>query len=391
MADLLFRTILAAVTLCGVVYWLLTILCIRKFAARNRAMARGNAGPVSILKPLCGLDPHAYENLRSHCLQDYPDFEIIFGVKDPEDPIVPTVERLMREFPKIPMRLVVCRKVLGMNFKVSNLIQMLAQAKHPTIVINDSDIRVPLDYLQCVAGPLRDSTVGLVTCLYRGIASTSIGSRLESLAIESDFIPGVVFASQLEGGVHFALGSTLAVRRDVLDAIGGLPAIVDYLADDYELGYRISKQGFKVVIADSVVDHQLPDHSIGGFFQHQLRWGRTVRSARPGGYAGYVFTFSIPWSLAAVLVFRGSPAGWALIAAALLIRTVATLAHRHVVLRRPRASENIWLLPIRDCVAMVVWAACYAGRRVVWRGNTFELSHGKLRPLEARSMTARLS
>ena len=385
------RAIVIAAASSAITYWFLTLFCIRRFAGSIGGAASGVAGPISILKPLCGVDPHAYENLRSHCLQDYPDFEIVFGVQDPEDPIVPTVERLMREFPKMSMRLVVCREVLGMNFKVSNLIQMLAQAKHPIIVINDSDIRVAQDYLRRVAGPLRDATVGLVTCLYRGIASPSLGSRLESLAIETDFIPGVVFASQLEGGVHFALGSTLAFRRDTLEMIGGLQTVVDYLADDYQLGYRISKGGLKVVIADCVVDHYLPHYSLGGFFQHQLRWGRTVRSARPGGYAGYVLTFAIPWSLAALLVLIGSFAGWALIGAALLIRVLATLLYRSIVLRRPHVLEDVWLLPIRDCVALVVWAACYAGRRVVWRGNTFELSHGKLRPLEARSMTARFS
>jgi ceramide glucosyltransferase len=375
------RTIAVTATACGFGYWLLTLWCARRFITQTQYRSPAPfTPPVSILKPLCGLDPEAYDNLSSHCRQDYPNFEIIFGVRDPQDPVVPAVQQLMQEFPHVTMRLVFCPQTMGMNFKVSNLIQMLPEARHAYIVINDSDIRVPSDYLRRVIEPLANRSVGMVTCLYRGIASDTLGSKLESLAIGADFIPGVLAARSLEKGVNFALGSTLAFPRRALNAVGGLEAVVDHLADDYELGHRISRSGFKVVIAPCVVDHHLPPYTMPAFFQHQLRWGRTVRDARPGGYAGLVFTFVIPWSLMALVASGGDVAEWMLLGAALLLRVIVSLGFGLPVLKDRRMVRNLWLIPIRDILAVAVWIACYMGKRVVWRGNTFELANGKLRP-----------
>src|SRR5205823_4438603 len=207
----------------GIAYCFLAFWTTVKFHFHNRKTPAGDfTPPVSILKPLCGLDPHGYESLRSHCIQDYPDYEIIFGVAAPDDPAVAAVERLITEFPELSMRLVVCSNVFGMNFKVSNLLQMLPEARHPYLVINDSDIGVPSDYLRHVIGPMEDRSIGIVTCLYRGIPAQSLGSRLESLTIECEFIPGVLLARRLEKGIRFAMGSTMAFHRDVLELIGGL-------------------------------------------------------------------------------------------------------------------------------------------------------------------------
>jgi ceramide glucosyltransferase len=375
------RPIAVTATLCGIGYWCLSLwFAGRLLASKQIRTQRTFTPPVSILKPLCGVEPQAYENLRSHCIQDYPSYEIIFGVRDSNDPIVPIVRRLMKEFGGVSMRLVVCPKTLGMNFKVSNLIQMLPEASHSYLVINDSDISVPSDYLSRVIGPLQDPAVGMVTCLYSGISSGTLGSRLESLAIESDFVPGILSARQLEGGVYFALGSTMAFPRKALDAIGGLQTLVDYLADDYELGHRISQSGFRVVLADCVVNHHLPAYSLSAFFQHQLRWGRTVRDARPGGYAGLLFTFVLPWSIVALVVSGGGALERTLLACALIIRAAVTVVLGSVVLKDKQVWANLWLTPIRDFVAVVVWVACYMGRRVVWRGNAFKLAKGRLRP-----------
>src|SRR6059036_1629269 len=269
----------------GLAYCFLAFWTTVKFHLHNRKRPAGDFTPlVSILKPLCGLDPHGYESLRTHCIQDYPNYEIVFGVAAPDDPAVTAVEQLMSEFPKLSIRLVVCSNIFGMNFKISNLLQMLPEARHEYLVINDSDIGVPRDYLRKVVGPLQDRVIGIVTCLYRGVASRSIGSRLEMMGIESDFIPGILFAKQLEKGIRFAMGSTIAFHRDVLERVGGLASIADYLADDYELGRRVSSAGLRVELADCIVEHYLPQDSWSGFFQHQLRWARTLRSCRPEGY-----------------------------------------------------------------------------------------------------------
>ncbi|MFZ0807663.1 MAG: glycosyltransferase, partial [Candidatus Sulfotelmatobacter sp.] len=262
-------------------YYLLCMLGAMAFLRKREAGLGARSSPaqlpVSILKPLKGVDPDIYESFRSHCLQDYPEYEIIFGVSDANDRAVASVLRLQQEFPDHAIRLVVCEKILGTNVKVSNLAQMLPQARYENLVVNDSDIRVERDYLACVNAPLADERVGMVTCLYRGIAASTVGSQLESLGISADFIPGVLAARQLEGGIRFALGSTLAFRRTDLSRIGGFESILDFLADDYELGKRIADLGLKVQLSGVVVETHLPAYSMHGFLSHQLRWARGVR------------------------------------------------------------------------------------------------------------------
>jgi ceramide glucosyltransferase len=325
------------------------------------------------------MDPHAYQSLRSHCAQDYPEFEIIFGVADSNDDIIPAVRRLIAEFPLIPITLVHCPQRLGSNLKVSNLIQMLPCAKHEFLVINDSDIEVPEDYLRRIIAPLENSTVGLVTCLFRAVAGRSLGSRLEALGISSDFVPGILCARRMEGGIRFALGSTLAFSRQALEKIGGLTPLADFLADDYQLGYRMYQAGFRIEFADCIVDHYLPEYSFGAFLQHQLRWARTVRASRPAGYAGLVFSMVLPWSLLAIFLMPTAILPWVLFALAMILRYAVWFATRGSVLHDARGNRDAWLLPIRDLISLAVWFFSYMGRKVVWRGRRFELLKGKLR------------
>jgi ceramide glucosyltransferase len=325
------------------------------------------------------MDPHAFESLRSHCAQDYPAFEIIFGVSDPGDESIPAVHKLIRDFPHVTIKLVNCPQRLGSNLKISNLIQMIPSAQYEFLIINDSDIEVPTDYLKQVIAPLEKPSIGMVTCLYRGIAGSTVGSKLESLGISSDFIPGVLCARILDRGVRFGLGSTLAFSRRTLEIIGGLPPLADFLADDYQLGYRISKANLSVQVASCIVDHHLPPYSFPAFFQHQLRWARAMRTSRPGGYTGLIFTFAIPWSILALLLMPGSATAWLCFGAAVLLRYAVWISVQARVLRSPRVLADFWLLPIRDVIALVVWIACYGGHQVVWRGKRFFLVNGKLR------------
>ena len=228
-------------TCTSVAYYLLCLWSASKFFRERRSVSVGATSgvlPVSILKPLKGVDPGMYESLRSQCQQDYPEYEIIFGVNESADPAVELVKQLQAEFPQRAIRLKVCSDNLGANIKVSNLVQMMKEARYENIIVSDSDIRVEPDYLRRVVGPLGDPKIGLVTCLYRGVPASTLGSRLESLGISTDFVPGVLVARQIENGIRFGLGSTLAFRRRDLKAIGGFEAIADYLADDYELGKR---------------------------------------------------------------------------------------------------------------------------------------------------------
>src|SRR6266849_2065174 len=338
--------------------------------------------PVSILKPLKGTDPEMYESLRGHCLQDYPEYEIIFGVNDPTDPSRHLVERLKSEFPQLSIRWMVCAKNLGANIKVSNLTQMLVEAKYDRVLVNDSDIRVPLDYLRRVMAPLADPQVGLVTCLYRGVPGGTLGSRLESIGISTDFSAGVLAARDLEGGLRFGLGSTLAFRRSDLEAIGGFEGLVDYLADDYEVGRRIAEHGLKVKLSDVVVETYLPAYTQRQFVDHQLRWGRTVRDSRRWGYLGLVLTFGLPWAVLAgwlsLFLGHGVLAVWALLVAVTSLRVAVALLVGWSVLRDRQVLPLLPLLPLRDLVALLVWIASLAGHKVVWRGDSFMLKDGRL-------------
>jgi ceramide glucosyltransferase len=342
------------------------------------------APPVSILKPLRGVDPGMYEAFRSHCLQDYPDFEFIFGVADAADPAVALVEQLQREFPQRRIKLVITPLVLGTNLKVSNLVQMLPHTGYDHLLVNDSDIRVAPDYLRRIMAPFADAKVGLVTSLYRGAASNTLGSKLEAVGISTDFTAGVLAARQLEG-VRFALGSTLAFPRRSLDAIGGFEPIVDYLADDFELGNRIANQGREVIMSDVVVDTHLPAYDFGSYWDHQLRWARSTRDARKWGYLGVALTFGLPWALLA-FAFSGA-AAWAgvLLAVTFVVRIVMALLAGKRVLHDPQIPGDLWLLPLRDVLALIIWASSYAGHTIAWRGSLFILKNGKLKSVEAKS------
>jgi ceramide glucosyltransferase len=374
----------AAITVSSMGYCALCIWAARRYASESRLPAAEIADllPVSILKPLKGTDPEMYESFRSHCVQEYPTYEILFGLRDANDPAAALVEKLRQEFPRQSIRLVLCEKNLGANGKVSSLAQLAAAARFDVLLVNDSDIRVAPDYLRTVITELHSPGTGLVTCLYRGVPANTLASRLESLGISTDFVPGVLAAKQIEGGLHFGLGSTLAFRRQELEQIGGFESIVDYLADDYELGKRIAGRGLNVVLSSSVVETFLPAYGLSGFFSHQLRWARTIRASRPGGYAGLLFTYTLPWATVCLLFGRGAVWAWALLASAALLRLTSAWASAGPVLKDASAVWSLWLLPVRDFLSPLVWIAGMFGSKIVWRGQKFELENGKLKRAE---------
>jgi ceramide glucosyltransferase len=382
MLILIIKTAAVLGALSSLGYYAVSLWASRWFFQKSRSAKPGHFTPsVSILKPLCGADPNAYESLRSHCTQDYPDYEIVFGVNDPEDAAIPIVERLIREFPERRIQLVVCRKVLGSNYKISNLIQMSPLATHEYLLVNDSDIAVHPRYLRDVMNEFEHSRTGMTTCLYRGVAGQTLGARLEALGISTDFIPGVLTARQVEGGIHFALGSTLAFRREALNAAGGFESVVDYLGDDYELGKRIADAGWTIAIAPCVVEHYLPDYSFRDYIRHQLRWNRNIRDSRPKGFIGLVLTFGLPWAILAVVAAPHSPWVWGLFGVTLAARFALAFVVGTGVLHDRRLLSDFWLVPIRDLIAVALWAGSLTGRTIVWRGNQFALENGKLRPL----------
>ena len=370
---------LVLLTLCGLAFSVLALWSARHFLrSRKQVPGADPLPPVSILKPLKGADASTYSALRSHCLQDYGQYEILFGVNDESDEAVPLVHRLMAEFPRLDIRLIVCSQVFGTNRKVSNLIHLLRESRYAHVVVNDGDITVTPNYLRSVMSEFRNPETGMVTCLYRGKPEGTLGSRLEALGIASDFIPGVLTANFLEGSLRFGLGSTLAMSRAALDKIGGFTPVVDYLADDYQLGERISAAGFRVALADEIVETHVPPYSFAAFWQHQLRWARTMRVSRPAGYLGVGLTFGLPWSILLLLLAPQHWWSWLLLIAMLLIRVAVALFVGQQVLGDAYVSRNIWVLPLRDLLGLAIWVWSFAGNEVTWRGETFHLNEGKL-------------
>ncbi len=363
---------------CGTAYFLLSQWAAQRFQREHGGGPdKSFTPPVSILKSLKGLDAHMYPAFRSHCLLDYPEYEVIFGVSDPGDPALSLVEKLREEFPERTVQVVHCPQALGSNGKVSNLAQMLPHAGYEHIVINDSDIVVERNYLQGVMAPFRDRPVGMVTTLYRGVAGNTLGSKLEALGLR-DFAGGVLLARVLEGGIHFALGATIATTKSVLRQIGGFESVVDFLADDYELGARAAAAGNRIELANVVVETALPDYSFRDFWIHQIRWARTVKDRRPLPYFGMVVTCGLAWAILAVALSPRAWWSWLILAAVGVARLSSALVISRRVLRVPRAMRDLWLLPLRDAVALATWVASYCGNRIEWRGLQFRLRNGKL-------------
>jgi ceramide glucosyltransferase len=383
-----------ALAVAGMGYFLASLAAARSFLRERRAPRPQFAPGVSILKSLKGIDPGMMDAFRSHCRQNYVgEFELLFGVGSLDDPAAAAVTALKAEFPELAVRLVECPERLGTNGKVSTLAQLARHARYDILLINDSDITVGPHYLErvasCFAFPpfpqqdaermgQRKAPVGLVTALYRGRAHGTLASRLEALGIATDFIPGVLLSKLLEGGMHYGLGSTLAVRREAIEKTGGLLGLVNQLADDYEMGARVARAGYRVALSPEVVETSVPAYGWRGFVDHQLRWLRTVRDARPAGYIGLIFTHGLAWALLNVLASGLSPVSLWLLGLSFFLRLAQAMTVGAAVLGDHEVLPNLWLLPIRDVVAMGLWVAGFAGDTIVWRGERFALKNGKL-------------
>ncbi len=370
----------ALLTASGIAYGALALLGARAFERDAKKRAASEFAPgVSILKPVKGVDPRMYGGFVSHCRQQYAgEIELVFGVRSLEDAAVADVARLRVEHPNVSIRLVECPLVLGSNGKVSSLAQILPEARFEHIVVNDSDIAVSPEYLAKVMAPFADEAVGLVTVPYIGVAAKSLWSKLEALGISTDFMAGVLTARKLEGGIRFGLGSTLATTKTALAKIGGFAALVDQLADDYELGARLAAAGYRVELVHEVVATTVPAYTLRGFCEHQLRWARSTRDSRRAGYVGLGVTYVLPWALACVVASGGALWSLSVLSLALLVRVSVALTVGVGILRDGQVLRDIWLLPLRDCFGLFFWAWSYAGNTIVWRGERFRLKHGRL-------------
>jgi ceramide glucosyltransferase len=381
--SLVVEVVAVLLTASGIAYSLLALLGARSFEHDARTAAKrdvqGFAPAISILKPVKGVDPRMYAGFVSHCVQQYAgEFELLFGVSSLDDPAVAEIARLRIEYPEISIRLVECPERLGTNGKVSNLAQMLPHASFEYIVVNDSDILVSPQYLARIVAPFMQEKTGLVTAPYIGRAEGTLWSRLEALGISTDFMAGVLTARRLEGGIRFGLGSTLATTRTALTSIGGFEALVEQLADDYEMGARLARAGYDVKLVHEVVATTVPAYTLRGYCEHQLRWSRSTRDSRRAGYFGLGVTYVLPWALTAVIASGGALWSFSLFSLALLVRVAVALTVGVGILRDGQVLRDLILLPLRDCFGLFFWAWSYASDVVVWRGELFRLRRGRL-------------
>ncbi len=356
-------------------YVAVAIMGVLRFGLKLRSAPKSDGlAPVTLLKPLCGMEPGLADNLRSFCNQDYETFQIVFGVRDRKDPAVPVIKDIIEGFPQLDLSLVVDDRIIGTNYKVSNLANMMSAAKHDIVVVSDSDMRVRRDYLKIVTAPFADDNVGATTCLYSGSASDGMPSKLGAMYINDWFLPSALLPTMFVP-LNYCFGATMAVRRGVLEGMGGFDALADYLADDYMLGQFVADQGYRIALAPYVVDNVISEPDLKGLFQHELRWARTIRSVQPVGYTLSFITELLPLSLLAALpvsLFTGS----ALPAVAIICCALGMRAAMHYAVSYAVPGNTLfapWLIPVRDLISTAVRIVSYFSSRVLWRESAFEI------------------
>lgn len=361
-------------------YYVCVVAAARSFFRRPDGRKCGFTPPVSVLKPVHGLDPEAYENFASFCRQDYPEYEVLFAVSGEQDPGAAHIRELIANFPRLPIRLLVVERRPGSNDKVNKLCALARAARHKFLIVSDADIRVGPGYLRSVAAPFRDPQVGATTSLFTGIPLPSLWPELEAISISTDFMPAVLVARQFEG-VRFALGATIGIRRACLEEIGGFEALMDEAADDYAIGSRIAARGHRVELVEASVRTWCCLENVGDFFIQRLRWSIMARQSRPLGYLGLIFTQGLPWTILAAWV---APTRWlaaSFVAGYLILRMAVVWEVGVRGLHDDLLKRRWWLAPGWDAFAFVLWLGSLVWNRVRWRGEIYRVSGGRLIPL----------
>src|SRR6267143_1955521 len=333
--------------------------------------------PASILKPVRGLDREAYENFASFCRLDYPEYEILFCVLGPEDPAVPVIEKLQRDFPKCRIRLLVGAPAIGASGKVNKLCRLVQEASYDLLVISDSDVRVEPNYLLDVAASFADPKVGAVTVFFRSLTGGSLGATLDAAGSAVEFAASALLARRLEG-IHFTLGATMATTKQRLAEIGGFEALANHYVDDYELGRRITGQGYRIELARTPVYMVYPREGLLQFLRHELRWSIGLRNVRPGGHAAIGFTFGLPWTILAAVAAPSTAVATLYVLAYLVLRSAVYLTVGVWGLQDAVVKRNWWLAPWRDLANFGVWVASFFSNRICWRGLEFRVKKGLL-------------
>jgi ceramide glucosyltransferase len=369
------RPLLFALCATSTIFYLGAVIAARDLLGRSRGRpAPGPEPPISVLKPLRGIDRDALANFASFCDQDYGSWEILFGAEDEDEPGLAAARQVARDHPEVDIRFIVERGASGANPKVRTVGNLAHYAKYPLLLISDSDIHVGPTHLRRMVEPLRDPSIGVVTCLYRTHAEGLLG-RIDALSLSTEFLPGAVVARKLEG-MSFAMGAAILIRREVLDAIGGFAALEDCLADDYLLGKLPHETGHRVELARDVVDHRLGTRTFRDLRARQNRWNLGIRTSRPWGYAGLAFTQGTAAAFLFLLANGGSALGWSVAAATLAVRLAVAWFLSVQCLDDRTVFRDLWLVPVRDLLGTALWLTSFFGNTVVWRGRRLRVGAG---------------
>ena len=364
-------------------YYALAAYCGWEYFRKLRRLPpldRSFTPPASILKPVRGLDREGYENFASFCRLDYPEYEVVFAVVEPDDPVIPIIQKLQREFPKCAIRLVAGIERAGTSPKMSNLCRLVKEAKYDLLVISDSDVRVEPDYLLDVAAPFADLKVGVVTAFFRGLTEGGFAADVDAVGVPTDASASTLVARKL-GGIDFALGWTMATTKARLAEIGGFESMVDHHSDDFVLGNEIAKRGYGVELTRKPVWMVFPNEKLSHVFKHELRWSIMLRGIRPAGYLGMAMTFGLPWSLLAAAVAPSTTIAAVYLLAYLVLRLTVAWVIGAWGLGDPVVRKRIWLVPVRDALNFAVYVASYFSDTVRWRGLAYRVRGGSLVPL----------
>ncbi len=374
------RAALLLIALAPFGYYIVAIIAARRFFSKRAIpLADGFTPPVSILKPIYGLDRETYENYASFCRQDYPEFEILFCVSDEQDPAVPVIQKIIADFPERSIRLLVGSEPLGASDKVNKLCRMVCEARHEIVIITDSDVRVEPGFLRAMAAAFRDPEAGGVTCLYRGLTDGSFAAGLEAMGNSTDFAAGVL-VNWLGGKIDFMLGAIMATTKKNLAEIGGFESLADYFCDDFELGNRIAKKGHPIELSAFPVSIVYPRETLAEAFRHQVRWNLSIRYSRPAGHLGLIFTQGLPWTILAALVAPSAPIALAYMAAYVVLRSEMARNVGVWGMQDGALRSRLALLPVRDAFAFLVWLASFFPQRIRWRGKQFYVRNRRLVP-----------
>jgi ceramide glucosyltransferase len=379
----IWRLVILVLAVTPLAYYIVAILAAARFFSKERKKPLPEfRPPVSILKPVHGVDFASYENFSSFCRQNYEDYEVLFCVNEMPDAAVPVIQKLVAEFPERKIRILSGAPLYGTNRKVNNLALLTKEAQHEFLVQSDGDVRVGPNYLREVLAPFADPSVGVVSCFYRGLAQPNLYAELEAIGAASDFLAGALVADYMEG-VTFALGASVATRKSWLGKIGGYESFADDLADDYEIGNRVHKAGGKVLLSREAVWTMYPALTFEQFWEHQVRWARTVRLVRPASFFGLVVTHGLPWAIVAAIV---APAAWlsaAYLTGYLFLRlTLAWIAGVWGI-GDEVVRKKLWLVPLRDATHFIVWLSSFLSNRVKWGGTEYAIKNGKMKEVSS--------